>query len=60
MHLNCRGLSANWAFFRDLLYDLHGDQFSFDLIGISEVIRCDNDTRLTLPGYHNLIATKVP
>ena len=56
LHLNCRGLSANWASFRDLLCDLHSDQFSFDLIGISEVFRCDNDTRLALPGYHDLIA----
>ena len=54
--INSRGLSANWASFRDLLRDLHSDQFSFDLIGISEVFRCDNDTHLVLPGYHDLIA----
>ena len=54
-HLNCRGLSANWESFRDLLCDIHHDNFSFDLIGVSEVFRCDNDSRLILPGYHDLI-----
>ena len=37
--LNCRELSANWESFRDLLCNL----------------QCDNDTRLTLPGFQNLI-----
>jgi len=54
-HLNCRGLSANWEQFRDLLCDLHSDSFSFDFIGISEVYRCDRDMRISLPGYHNII-----
>ena len=26
-----------------------------DVIGVTEVYRCDFDTRLTLPGYHELI-----
>ena len=54
-HLNCRGLSKNWESFRNLLCDLHGDKFAFDLIGVSEVFRCDYDTRLSLPGFHDLI-----
>ena len=41
--------------FSDLLCDLHNDTFAFDLIGISEVYRCEFDSRLTLPGYHDLI-----
>ncbi len=55
-HLNCRGLSANWEAFHNLLCNLHSDSFSFDFIGISELYRCENDTRLSLPGYHKLIA----
>ncbi len=55
-HLNCRGLSANWESFHNLICDLHGDAFSFDLIGISELYKCCNDNRLCLPGYHELIA----
>jgi hypothetical protein len=55
-HLNCRGLSANWESFRNLICTLHGDSFSFDLIGISEIYRCSHDTRLSLPGYHKLIS----
>ena len=35
---------------------MHGDSFSFDLIGISEIYRCCNDSRLSLPGYHDLIS----
>ena len=54
-HINCRGLSANWNSLRDLLCDLHNDTFAFDIIGISEVYRCEFDSRLTLPGYHDLI-----
>jgi hypothetical protein len=54
-HLNCRSLSSNWDSFRDLLCELHGDSFSFDFIGISEVFNCDKDSRLALPGYHNII-----
>ncbi len=55
-HLNCRGLSANWESFYSHLCDLHGDNFSFDFIGFSELYRCDNDSRLCLPGYHALIS----
>ena len=54
-HINCRGLSSNWESFRSLLCDMHGEKFSFDVIGVTEVYRCDFDTRLTLPGYHDLI-----
>ena len=54
-HLNCRGLSSNWESFHELLCELHGDHFSYDVIGVSEVYRCDNDSRLFLPGYHELI-----
>ncbi len=38
-----------------MLCDLHGDKFAFDLIGVSEVFRCDYDTRLSLAGFHDLI-----
>ena len=54
-HLNCRGLSSNWESFRSHLYDLNDDTFSFEFIGISELYKCCNDSRLSLPGYHNLI-----
>jgi hypothetical protein len=54
-HLNCRGLSSNWESFRDLLCDIHGGQFSFDIIGINEVFHCDNDKRIYLPGYQNIL-----
>ena len=48
-------LSHNWDSFRDLLCELHGDSFSFDFIGISELFNRDKDSRLALPGYHNII-----
>ena len=54
-HLNCRGLSANWESFKDLIQDLQGDNFSFDVVGISEVFKCDLDGRLKLPGFQNII-----
>ena len=55
-HLNCRGLSSNWDSFHTLLWELHGDNFAFDFLGISELYRCSFDMRISLPGYHNLIA----
>ena len=54
-HINCRGLSSNWENVRDLLCDLHSDNFAFDMIGVSEVYRCENDSRLSLPGYHDML-----
>ena len=53
-HLNCRGLSSNWELFRELLCDLHGDHFSFDIIGISEVFNCEYDNCISIPGYHDV------
>ncbi len=55
LHLNCRSLSSNWESFKSLICELHGDTFSFDYIGISEVFSCLNDDRLTLLGYYKLI-----
>ena len=55
-HLNCRGLSANWDAFYNLVCDLKNDKFSFDFIGISECFKTKDDTRLSLPGYHPLIS----
>ena len=55
-HLNCRGLSAKWKSFKNLLCDLHGTSFSFDVIGISEIYKCRDDTRTSLAGYHELIS----
>ena len=31
--LNCRGLSSNWDSFRNLICDMHGESFSFDILG---------------------------
>ena len=42
-HLNCRSLSSNWDAFYNLLCDLHNKEFSFGVIGVSEVFRADRD-----------------
>ena len=34
---------------------MHGESFSFDILGISEIFKCQDDERLSLPGYHKLI-----
>ena len=54
-HLNIRSLSAHWENLRELLCELHGETFSFDVLGFSEVFNCDRDKRLSLPGFHDLI-----
>ena len=53
--LNCRGLSANWDSFRNLICDMHGESFPFGILGISAIFKCQDDERLSLPGYHKLI-----
>ncbi len=55
-HLNCRGLSSNWEVFHELLCNLHSDSFDFDFIGVSEAYRCDQDKRLALSGYHDILS----
>ena len=54
-HINCRGLSANWEAFQNLICELHDDKFAFDLIGISELYKFSNDDRIKLQGYHTII-----
>ena len=54
-HLNCRSLSSNWDAFLNLMCELQNSEFSFDIIGLSEVFCADRDSRLVLPGYHNII-----
>ena len=49
-HLNCRGLSSNWDSFHDLICELHGETFTFDIIGISEL----RDVRVICV-YHYLV-----
>ena len=55
-HINCRGLSHHWEGFKDLISELHSEQLTFDVIGISEAFQCENDTRLKLSGYQNFIS----
>ena len=36
--------------------DLHTPSFSYDVIGISEIYKCSDDSRLIPDGYHRLIS----
>ena len=36
--------------------DLHTPSFSYDVIGISEIYKCSDDSCLSLNGYHKLIS----
>ncbi len=54
-HINCRSLSSNWEAFRELLCEMHGEDFAFDFIGMSEVFGKYKDDRINLPGYHNIL-----
>ncbi len=53
LHLNCRGLATNWDEFHNLLCET---QHEFDFIGISECFKTNDDPRLQLQGYHNLLS----
>ncbi len=46
---------CKWESFKNLLCELHGDKFSFDFIGVTEVFECSKDKRLHLTGYHDII-----
>ncbi len=48
-HINCRSLSSNWEAFRELLCEMHGEDFAFDFIGMSEVFGKYKDDRINLP-----------
>jgi len=54
-HLNCRSSSSNWDAFYNILCDLDNKEFSFDVIGVSEVFRVNRNPRIVLTGYHNII-----
>ena len=53
-HLNCRGLSAHWEAFNELIWDIQQDNFTFDFIGITEFSKCENyDHRIHIDAYHD-------
>ena len=54
-HLNCRGLSANWEQFYELMLNLHSETFSFDFICVSESYKCEHDQRIFISGYQPII-----
>ena len=54
-HINCRGISSNWNGFNELISHMHSDSFTFDFIGMSEVYKCQHDSRIRLNGYHEII-----
>ena len=55
-HLNCRGLSTNWENCNHLINTLHGQNFAFDIIGISECYKHEQDARIKLNGYHEFLS----
>ena len=55
-HLNVQGLSAKWDKLKLLLSDLNSSHNCSDFIGLSEAFHHENDNRLHLDGYHNLIS----
>ena len=55
-HLNVQGLSAKWDKLNLLLSDLNSSHGCLDFIGFSEAFHHENDNRLHLDGYHNLIS----
>ena len=55
-HLNCRGLSSNWEHFIELINSLHTNTFQFDIIGVSECYKHENDIRIHINGYHEILS----
>jgi len=56
IHFNCCSLSSHWEPFKEVLYNMQGEKLSFDFIGVTEIFKCDRDSRIYLPGFHDLIS----
>ena len=55
--LNCRSLEAHRDSFNELLFSLSPDGLTFDLIGVTEILRIRDEQRFKLNGYHNMLYT---
>ncbi len=51
-HLNCRSINKNLDEIKNLMCDLSTDNFSFDIIGLSEIFQIHKFTNYDLSGYH--------
>lgn len=54
--LNCRSLPAHWNDIKDLLASMSNSDFSFDIIGLSEVFKLRDNVSYSLEGYHDIIS----
>ena len=52
--LNCRGLSSNWDRLNMLLAEMSNKEFSFDIIGLSEVYSFVDTVSFKIDGYKEL------
>ena len=50
--LNCRSIDHNWQSFRDLIADMSTDNFSFSVIGLTEIFTVHDESNVVLKGYH--------
>ena len=53
--LNCRSLPAHWHEIKDLIACMSSSEFSFDIIGFSEIFRPKSGIAYSLEGYHELL-----
>ena len=56
--LNCRSLTAHWDEFKHLISETSNNDFQFDIIGLSEIFKIQNN--FDLCGYHNFIYKNRP
>jgi len=52
--LNCQSIGGHWTALQHFLSELEGDNFRFDIIGLSEIFRVPNNVFYNRDGYHSL------
>ena len=52
--LNCCSMSAHWDEIQELMAQLSSSEFSFDVLGLTEIFRSKDDSSPKLTGYHAL------
>lgn len=52
--INCRSLNANYDELKDLVGQMTTENFSFDIIGLTEVFTINSMLKYELDGYHDL------
>ena len=58
--VNCRSIDHNWSGLKNLIAEMSSDNFSFSVIGLSEIFKVENELDFKLEGYHKFRCKQRP